>query len=488
MNAPESILLNWLLLFPFIAAAVIAAFPRVLRFIPAHERQSAVAAPAVTAISAIGLSLAVSAAMGGIIARGGDAFADYLWTPDFFQFRLRLDALGLYALLATLAGLLICALWAAAGGQQNHVRWAAFAATAGAFTGVVLAADLVLLYMFWELSVVALWAALAPPNPVGRRFLTWNCAGGVCLLVAIVWVANLTRDTHIYTVGSGLLVHRLSSVKWVGVMLALGLGVRLSLVPVHFWALDLCRGAYGRWNLALLGSAIVIAAYASVRLVFYILPTYAAAAVAWVPIALGLLTVAYAGARAVLADDICTAASHVFIAAAGQVAFGLGLAMQGRPGALAGSLALVAPLALAAPLLAAGAMGGNSARTWSELRRTSGTAPVRLAATIAGAWTLSGLPPLAGFSGLRAVATAAWQAGSVAPLLAALIAPTLIAVYAVRAALSGWRRGAPTSRPDGSAWHWWWLGAVVVVSLTLGLAPGLWWPYLLDIARALTGG
>jgi multicomponent Na+:H+ antiporter subunit A len=485
-EAFKTTLLNFLLLFPFVAAAVIAAFPRIVRLLPAQERESALAAPPATAITTVGLSLAVGAAMAGLIAHG-DAVADYLWTPDFFQFRLRLDALGLYALLAVLAGLMITALWAAGEGLRDHVRWAAFVAAAGAFTGVIVAADLVLLYAFWELSALAVWAALGLTPGPGRRYLTWSHAGGLCILVAMLWVAILARDTHIYTAGSGLLVHLLSSVKWTGWLLALGLGARLALAPFHFWLLDLCRGAGGKWNLALLGMGMVVAGYGAVRLIFYILPGYGAAAVAWLPMTMGLITAAYAGARALLSDDVCGAASHVAAAAAGQIAFGIGLGMQGRAYGLGGALALLVPLALAAPLLAAGAGHGPGGLTWSD-RRGDHRVPLPCdAAMIAAALTLSGLPPLAGFWGQRAIATASWQAGGVAVVVAALIAPALILAYGVKVAIA--RFGRPrTANRQSQPGRWGLVGAVVLASLVFGVTQSLWWPHLFKIARALSGG
>ena len=493
MSAPDSILLNWLLLFPFIAAAVIAVFPRMLRFIPAHEREPALAAPAATGITAVGLSLLVCAATGAVISRakGGYVFVDYLWTPDFFQFRLRLDALGLYALIAVMAALTLSALWAAMAGVRDHVRWAALAAAAGAFTGVILAADLVLLYIFWELAALALWAALAPPPAAGRRFLTWSHTGGLCLLVAFLGVAVVSRDTHIYTAGAGLLVPPLSSVKWIGLLLAIGLGFRLALAPVHFWLPGLCHATAGKWNLALLGTGILVAGYAAARLIFYLLPSYTAAAVAWLPITMGLATVAYAGARALLVDDICAGASHLLAAVGGQIALGIGLGMRGRPEGLAGAMALLAPLAVAAPLLAAGA--GDAARRWSERPGGFATSPAGVA-MIAAAWTLSGLPPLAGFWGQRAIAAAAWQAGSIGALLGALIAPALILAYGVKVAvtgLAGRRRPGAAPRAEREpepAWLWWWVIGAAAVSLALGLSSSAWGAQMLRMARALVGG
>ena len=487
MSAIPSILLNWLLLFPFIAAAVIAAFPRALRFIPEHERESARAAPAATAIAAITVSLAVCAAAGVFIARHGPATVDYLWTPDFFQFRLRLDALGLYALMAVLGALLATAVWAAIEGLRDHVRWAALVATAGAFTGVALAADVVLLYMFWELSALAVWAAIGPPPDAGKRYLTWSHAGGLCMLVAVLVVAIIAHDTHIYTAGSGLLVQRLSAVKWIGLLLIAGLAVRLALAPLHFWLPGLCSPAYGRWNSALLGSGIVIAGYTAVRLIFYLLPGYAAAAVAWLPITLGLITAAYAGARALLADDVCCGTTHLLAAAGGQIAVGIGLGMQTRPDAIAGAMALLVPLALAVPLLAAGA-GGHAARsTWRARQGQFAAAPARGAAIVVAAWTLCGLPPLAGYWGQHAVATASWNAGHLAVLLAGLIAPALMMAYGIKIAVIGFMRTARPPVEAGQNGLWWWVAAITAISLFLGIAPNLWFGHLVDLARTLSG-
>jgi multicomponent Na+:H+ antiporter subunit A len=488
LSAGPSILVNWLLLFPFIAAVVIAAFPRVLRFVPQHERESTQAAPAATAIAAIGLSLAACVAAAVVISRRGDATVDYLWTPDFFQFRLRLDPLGVYALLAVLTALLATAVWAWMDGIRDYIRWAAFVAMAGAFTGIILAADVVLLYMFWELSALALWAAVGPPPAAGRRYLTWSHAGGLCVLVAVLVVAIIAHDTHIYTAGSGLLVQRLSAVKWIGLLLLVGLAVRLALVPLHFWLPALCGPAFGRWNSAVLGIGIVVAGYAAVRLIFYILPAYAAAAVAWLPITLGLITVAYAGARALLSDDICRGTTHLLAAAGGQIAIGIGFGMQGQLSAVVGAMALLVPLALAVPLLAAGTGALVGQLKWSMGRGTSVAAPARGAAVAVAAWTLCGLPPLAGFWGQRAVAAAAWEAGGAAVLLAGLIAPALILGYGLKAVVVGFARAKPgsTTRTDENR-LWWWVAALTAVSLILGIGPNLWFAHLVNLARALSG-
>ena len=486
MSVSESILVNWLLVFPFVAAAVIAAFPRVVRFLPEGERDAARAAPAVTAITAVALSLGVCVATAAIIAGKGDAYADYRWTPDFFQFRLRLDALGVYALLAIAAGLLITALWAAGAGLQDHVRWSGFAVATGAFTGVVLAADLVVLYAFWELSALALWVALAPAPAAGRRYLTWSHAGGACILVAILGVAVLSRDTHVYTAGPGLLIQRLSAVKWLALVLLVGLGVKLALAPVGFWLPDLSRRAQGPWDIALLGIALATAGYAAVRLLFYILPGYAAATVAWLPMLMGLVSGAYAGARALLAGDLREGAGYVLAAAAGQIAFGIGVAMRGGAGGVVGAVALVVPLAIAAPLLAAGAGAGSEASARRDARGSLRTEPARGAALIAGAWLLAGAPPLAGFWGQRAIVAAAWQAGP-ALGLAALIAPALVAVFAVRAAAMGFAGPRPAA-PREPGWRMWWAFGVILLALVLGIAPHLWMPYVLDMARGLMGG
>ncbi|HUT74264.1 MAG TPA: proton-conducting transporter membrane subunit [Armatimonadota bacterium] len=486
MNASSAVLLNWLLFFPFVAAVVIAAFPRILRLLPAQERSLALGAPGATAVATVLLSLGVAGAMGAAIAREGYVYADYLWTPAFFQLRLRLDALGFYALLAILAALLPTAVWASATGARDHLRWAGFAGALGAFTGVVLAADLVVLYIFWELSALALWVALAPPFAPGKRFLAWSHAGGLCVLVAVLLVAGMTLDTHIYSAGPGLLMQRLSWVKWVGLLLLVGLAFKLGLAPAHSWLRDLTHAGSGIWGVALPGVGLVTAGYGAIRLVSYILPSYAAAALAWLPALLGLITVVYAGMRALLADDPATGVSFLLAAAAGQVAFALGVGMRGASAGLTGAIALLLPLALGASLLGAGGAGGLGAATWRDLRGRFRSAPAQGTALLAGVWTLAGAPPLAGFWAQRAVVAAARHEGVGLSALA-LIAPILFAAYGVRAATIGFARdgGSPGREPR---WRGWWVFGVVLLSAALGMAPGLWMPYVLKITQSLTGG
>jgi len=513
VSTTEGILLNWLLLFPFFAAAVIAVFPRIARLLPASERQAAAAAPAATAVTAITLSLGAGIAAALIASRtGAYAYADYRWTPDSFQFRLRLDPLGLYSLLAIFAGLIVTAVWAAAAGMRDHTRWAAFAASAGAFTGIVLAADVVLLYVFWEASALTVWAALTPTHASGRRYLVWSHAGGLCILAAVLWAAALTGETHIYSAGPGLLIQRLSLIRWLALALTAGLAVKLALAPAHLWLLDLSRTARGGLGMALLGVSLVAAGCAAIRLLFYLLPTYAAAAVAWLPILLGGITAAYAGLRAVLADDIQAGAAYLLAAAMGQITLGIGVAMRGGMGGPGGALALLAPLALGAPLLAAGAASGARPLRQAQGRlyrpregdfatsigsRAQGargkfrSAPAAGVALIAGACTLAGVPALAGFAGQRALVTASWHV-SWALGTAALIAPALMLAYALKAAVVGFAGGPSASAGEVGADRcppaWWWVVGVVLASVALGVTGGAWAHQVFEIARSLTGG
>ncbi|WP_299332367.1 proton-conducting transporter membrane subunit [Haloplanus sp.] len=162
---------------------------------------------------------------------------------------LRADPLGL--LFATVASLLwLVTSFYSIGymrglGENDQTRYfAAFAASVAAALGVAFAANLVTLFVFYELLTVATYPLVthdetAEARAAGRKYLAYTFGGGVAVLAGTVLVAAMTGTTAFTAGGIAGLVDAdpvLSRAAFV--LLVGGFGVKAALMPVHSWLPD----------------------------------------------------------------------------------------------------------------------------------------------------------------------------------------------------------------------------------------------------------
>jgi NADH-quinone oxidoreductase subunit L/multicomponent Na+:H+ antiporter subunit D len=162
---------------------------------------------------------------------------------------LRADPLGL--LFATVASLLwLVTSFYSIGymrglGENDQTRYfAAFAASVAAALGVAFAANLVTVFVFYELLTVATYPLVthdetAEARAAGRKYLAYTFGGGVAVLAGTVLVATMTGTTAFTPGGIAGLVDAdpvLARVAFV--LLVGGFGVKAALMPVHSWLPD----------------------------------------------------------------------------------------------------------------------------------------------------------------------------------------------------------------------------------------------------------
>ena len=162
---------------------------------------------------------------------------------------LRADTLGI------LFGLLASLLWVVTSfysigymrGLDEHAQsryFASFAASLASAVGVAFGANLLTLFVFYELLTVSTYPLVTHDETdgaraAGRKYLTYTFGGGVAVLGGTVLVFFLTGTTA-FTPGGieALATADPTLARAAFALLAAGFGVKAALMPVHSWLPD----------------------------------------------------------------------------------------------------------------------------------------------------------------------------------------------------------------------------------------------------------
>jgi multicomponent Na+:H+ antiporter subunit A len=360
------------------------------------------------------------------VAAGGAVRESTAWVPALdLQVSLRLDALGLtLAALVTGVGalvLLYCARYFEPG-EEGTGRFAGnLTAFAGSMLGLVLADDLLLLYVFWELTTVFSYLLIGGSGTrlaarrAASQALILTTAGGLAMLVGLIMIGE--------TSGSYLLSEVVANpgdgpFLIAGTILVLvGAITKSAMVPFHFW-LPAAMEAPTPVSAYLHAAAMV---KAGIYLVARLAPGFADVP-GWRPLVLGLglATMLVGGYRAMRQNDLKLLLAFGTVS---QLGFLMVLVGAGSQEMATAGLAMVVAHALfkATLFLSVGVIDhGTGTR---DLRALSGLGRrLPVLAVIAGlaAASMAGLPPMIGFVGKEAAFTALLDGGLPDPTAAAV--------------------------------------------------------------------
>ncbi len=273
-----------------------------------------------------------------------------------------------------------------------------FVAFAGAMLGLVLADDLLLLYVFWELTTVFSYLLIGhdptrrASRAAGMQALVVTTLGGLAMLVGILVVGIQAGTLRI----SELLADPPSgtAIGVAVVLILVGAVSKSALLPFHFW-LPAAMAAPTPVSAYLHAAAMV---KAGVYLVALLAPAFAGVP-GWRPVllSLGLFTMLLGGWRALRQFDIKLLLAYGTVSQLGFLTVVLSLGTQAA--ALAGVAMLMAHALFKAALFMVVGIVDHQTGT-RDLRTLSGvgrSGPVlAVTALLAGA-SMAGLPLLAGF-------------------------------------------------------------------------------------------
>ena len=350
----------------------------------------------------------------------------------------------------------------------------------GAMMGLVFSANLIFMYLFWEIAAIACWRLIGFYRvkeyvlKADKAFLV-TFFGAVFMLLGFILIYNQT-GTFDLTAMRGTLIPGTAVL-----LILMGMFSKSATVPLHTWLPD--AGVAPTPVTAILHAAVLvkIGVYAYVRLFCYTfkLPEgwYQA-----IPIIVVFSSLLAAGAAAV-ENDIKRILAYSTISQIGYIF--LGFAVM-NPMGIAGSLLfiLMHGLAKAGLFLCAGiVIHATHERDISKMGGMFKTMPWTALAFIFCAFSVIGIPPFGGFFSKFMVIVGAVQAGQIWVAALALFAAVLTMFYLFRVFSAVFMGEAKFDKREGSRS----MVLVVVVLAILSLLAGFFVAYPMKLVNIATG-
>lgn len=262
-----------------------------------------------------------------------------------FSFSLGADAISVW--LVALVGVLTpCAMMATVSTLDRAGAYFAWILLLeAAIIGVFLASDILLFYVFFELTLVPSFFLIGQWGGVERRyaatlFFVFTFVGSVFMLVSILFLASSAQSFHIATV----IEHARNELTdrqqlWVMIGLLVGLGVKTPLLPLHTWLPTTYTQAPAPVTALLAGLLAKLGTYGILRLAMPIATNGTQQClIAWV-IGLSLAAIVYAALIAWVQKDARTLVAYSSISHLGFCV--LALACLNTMGGQAGVLYMI---------------------------------------------------------------------------------------------------------------------------------------------------
>ncbi|PRY93115.1 multisubunit sodium/proton antiporter MrpA subunit [Hasllibacter halocynthiae] len=425
------------------------------------------------------------------VAAGRAPAVSWDWLPSLgIAFGFRVDGLALtFALLISGIGALVL-LYSNAylAGHPQYARFALFLTSFMlAMLGLVLAADLIALFVFWELTTITSYLLIGfiHEDPKSRRnalqalFVTGG--GALAMLAGFILIGMAAGTFDIAAINAaGLQAH-----PWYGAILVLmliGAFTKSAQVPLHFW-LPNAMAAPTPVS-AFLHSATMVKG--GVYLLARLHPSLSGTeAWLWSLTLFGGATAVFASLQAMRQTDLKQALAYTTLMALGTLVLLLGQSTGYALTAFAAFL-VVHSLYKAALFLVVGCVDHETGtRQVGVLGGLLRPMPATALAAALAALSMAGIPPLLGFIAKEIAYASAAQ--SFAPLL---VAATLLAANVLMVAVAGvvaigpfWQRarGPLPKAPHEAPWAML-AGPLLLAALGLGLGllPGPVQTYLVD--------
>ncbi len=412
------------------------------------------------------------------------------WIPGIgSSYHVGLDGLSLPLVALTAVVFAACAAYALREQRRPRAQAALFLSLQTTCLGLFTAQDLILFFLWFDLSIVGMYFAIAgwghgDAARSALKFFLYTFLGSLALLLGFIGLyvaaAPHTFDMVELTRNPPLAGRPVAAGLVLGAIL-LGLAVKTPTVPFHTWLPPAHTDAPAIGSAVLAGILLKMGTYGFVRIGMPMLPG-AWRAWAWVVVAVGIVSILYGALVALAQNDLKRMIAYTSVNHMGYVVLGVGTAglvarsdAEARTVAVSGAVTQMVShgLITGALFLLAGVLheraGTYDLDSYGGL---AGPAP-RFAMLLAvGAFASLGLP---GFSGFIAELQVFAGSIAVAPVTAVALLGILVTaalfLRALQHLLVGATRGSSVGFTDLRAAEVWAVGPLLLLSLVIGLAP-----------------
>jgi len=265
----------------------------------------------------------------------------YRWIPSFnIEYFVGVDGISITMLLLTALLSFLCMF--ASFGIEKAVKgyFAMFLLLDGAMTGVFVALDFFLFYIFWELMLLPMYFLIGIWGGPRReyaaiKFFLYTLAGSVLMLLAML-VFYFSAPVHTFDMTKLMALHGAvpyAHVLWIA--LFIGFAIKIPAFPFHTWLPDAHVEAPTAISVILAGILLKMGTYGILRINFGILPQPTADLSYYFLGALGTFNLVYGALCAMAQTDLKKLVAYSSISHMGYVMLGMAsFTPQGIQGAV----------------------------------------------------------------------------------------------------------------------------------------------------------
>jgi len=207
-----------------------------------------------------------------------------------------------------------------------------------AMLGSFLAMDAVLFYVFWELSLIPMYFIIGIWGGVRKiyatvKFFIYTMAGSLLMLLAIIFMMNLTPEVTGGTMSASLLDFYKLKIPFIAgdffttqtllfFAFASAFAIKIPMFPLHTWLPDAHVEAPTPGSVVLAGVMLKMGTYGLLRWVLPLFPE-AAEHYGWIFIAAGVIGVIYGALVAMVQPDIKKLVAYSSVSHMGYIIIGI---------------------------------------------------------------------------------------------------------------------------------------------------------------------
>lgn len=411
------------------------------------------------------------------------------WIPGVnSSYHIGVDGLSLPLVAMTAVIFLACAIFGLRATDRPRLQAALFLFLQSVSLGLFVSADLILFFVFFDLSIVGMYFVIAGwgHGNAGRsalKFFLYTFLGSLALLLGFIGL-YVAADPHTFDILELIEATPLEGNPVGGLVLGailLGLAVKTPTFPFHTWLPPAHTDAPAIGSAVLAGVLLKMGTYGFVRIAMPMLPE-AWQQWAWVIITVGVISILYGALVALAQADFKRMVAYTSVNHMGYVVLAVGVAgligagtEQAREIAIAGALTQMVShgLITGALFLLAGVLQ-DRAKTYEldAFGGLAGPAPKFATLLAVGAFASLGLP---GFSGFIAEFQVFVGAVAVAPVTAVALLGILVTaalfLHAIQRILTGKTRRSSIGFTDLRPSEFAAVAPLLALSLIIGIFP-----------------